>query len=160
MEVTGDTTAILATAGTFAGIVVTAYFADRRAKRNAELERAKLEAAAREERAQREQATDAGQFAQNLDLNRYIDARVDERTKTLRQDVSDLKKALGWMHRWVQRIRRAITEYMRDVEATWPTGASQAPPSSDHILELLDEDNLDDTLTNDIVRRMSAESHD
>jgi hypothetical protein len=158
MEVDGNVAAIIGSVFTFAGIVATAYFADRRAKRNADLERARLDAEGRTTAQQNAAATNTTAFAQNLELNEYVDKRIADRTAELRRDVADLKRALGWMHRWVQRIRRAITEYMRDVEVTWPTGSTHAPPSSDHILELLDEENLDDTLTNDIVRRMAADS--
>jgi hypothetical protein len=158
MAVDGNVAAIVGSSLTFAGIVATAYFADRRAKRNADLERARLDAQGREAQQQAAKADSSTAFAQNIELNEYVDKRIADKTAELRRDVADLKRALGWMHRWVQRIRRAITEYMRDVELTWPAGASHPPPSA-HILELLDEENLDDTLTNDIVRRMSADSH-
>lgn len=158
MEVTGDTTAVVATVGTFFGILVTAYFADKRAKRNADLELARLDAADRQAERQREQeqrdsqrAADAGEFAQNLDLNRYIDARVDERTKALREELSAVKGVVGSLYGRLNRIREAVHKHVLEWRAAW--GKQEHPPAlSPTIREIMDEEYDYDTMTAEQIR--------
>jgi hypothetical protein len=158
VEVTGDTTAVLATVGTFAGIFVTAFFADRRAKRNAELERARLEAADRQAERQRlqdqqasQRAADAGEFAQNLDLNRYIDTRVDERTKALREELSAVKGVVGSLYGRLNRIREAVHKHVLEWRAAW--GKQEHPPTLSPIIrEIMDEEYNYDTMSAEQIR--------
>ena len=158
MEVTGDTTGIVAATLTFAGIFVTALFADRRAKRNAELERVRLEAADRQAQRQREleqqtsqREANAGEFAQNLDLNRYIDARVDERTKALREELSAVKGVVGSLYGRLNRIREAVHKHVLEWRAAW--GKQEHPPVLSPIIrEIMDEEYDYDTMTPEMIR--------
>ncbi|PZE66880.1 hypothetical protein [Curtobacterium sp. MCBD17_021] len=151
MAVDGNVAAIVGSVLTLAGIVVTAFFADRRAKRNAELEQARLAADERQKQREREQAADAGAFAQNLDLNRYIDARVDERTKALRDELSALKGVVGSLYGRLNRIREAVHKHVLEWRAAW--GKQEHPPAlSPTIREIMDEEYDYDTMTPEMIR--------
>jgi hypothetical protein len=151
MAVDGNVAAIIGSVFTLAGIVVTAYFADRRAKRNAELERARLDAEGRTAAQQSAAATSSVAFAQNLDLNRYIDERVDERTKALRDELSAVKGVVGSLYGRLNRIREAVHKHVLEWRAAW--GKQEHPPAlSPTIREIMDEEYDYDTMTPEMIR--------
>jgi hypothetical protein len=158
MEVTGDTTGIVAAVLTFGGVVVGGFFADRRAKRNADLEQARLAADERQKQRERDQElaasqreANAGEFAQNLDLNRYIDKRVDERTKALRDELSAVKGVVGSLYGRLNRIREAVHKHVLEWRAAW--GKQEHPPAlSPTIREIMDEEYDYDTMTPEMIR--------
>ena len=151
MVVDGNTAAVIATVGTFAGIAVTAYFADRRAKRNADLERARLDAEGRTTAQQNAVMNGSTAFAQNLDLNRYIDERVDERTKALREELSAVKGVVGSLYGRLNRIREAVHKHVLEWRAAW--GKQDHPPALSHtIREIMDEEYDYDTMTAEQIR--------
>lgn len=151
MAVDGNVAAIIGSSLTFLGIVATAYFADRRAKRNADLERARLDAEGRTTAQQNAAASSSTAFAQNLDLNRYIDERVDDRTKALREELSAVKGVVGSLYGRLNRIREAVHKHVLEWRAAW--GKQDHPPALAPIIrEIMDEEYDYDTMTPEMIR--------
>jgi hypothetical protein len=151
MAVDTGTAQVIGTVGLFLGALATAYFADRRAKRNADLERARLDAEGRTAAQQNAVANGTAAFAQNLDLNRYIDDRVDERTKALREELSAVKGVVGSLYGRLNRIREAVHKHVLEWRAAW--GKQEHPPAlSPTIREIMDEEYDYDTMTAEQIR--------
>lgn len=93
------------------------------------------------------------QFQQNMELQRYIDDRVAVATQPLRDELEGVKRLVGSLHGRLSRTREAVRDYIRQVRALWGK-ADQPPPIDGHLLELLGEDDFDDTFTAEQVRRI------
>lgn len=119
-------------------------FADRSAQRAARIE---------EKKANDSHSTDT--FAQNIELNKYIDERIRVATLDLRQELGEVKRLVGSLHGKLLRTREAVRDYIRDVRAQWGK-SEQPPPLDDHLLELLGEDGIEDTYTADQIRKIVA----
>jgi uncharacterized protein HemX len=96
------------------------------------------------------------QFAQSMELQRYIDDRVAQATEAatapLRQELASVKALVGSLHGRISRTREAVRDYIRLVRAQWGK-SDQPPPVDGHLLELLG-DEFDDTFTAEQVKQI------
>lgn len=142
----GSTAAVIGSVLVLAGTIVTVRGADRRGKAEAE-----------RQAAGDEQTADAARFAQTVDLTRYIREQVKEETKGIREELADVKRLVGTLHGRLSRTREAVRDYIRQVRSLW--GRSEQPPPVDgHLLELLGEDDVDDTWTAQRIADIVAEN--
>jgi hypothetical protein len=90
-----------------------------------------------------------------LDVDEFAQFReaYNEDMKRLRDEVAELRTQFNAVRTILRRTREAFREYIRQVRSIWGTSAAP-PPLSDHIRDLLSEDDLDGTFSTDEVRRM------
>lgn len=83
-----------------------------------------------------------------LDVDEFTAFRtayVDDMAK-LRAEVAELRLQFNAIRAILRRTREAFREYIRAVRSTWGTNAAP-PPLTDHIRDLLAEDDLDGTFS-------------
>lgn len=146
----GTATVVASICG-LAGVAVTAYFADRRAARNLEREQATAAAKERADEAAARQAGTHEKFSENLELQRYVDGRIEAATKPLHDKIDELRDLFRDR---IARIRDALRAYILEVQQKWPVG-SRPPEIHPHLRELLIDDDLDSTRETAAVRLLA-----
>lgn len=91
-------------------------------------------------------------LADNIALNAYIDKKIEDATRPLRQQIARMARVLPV-------LREAFRKHIRDVARDW--GKTPHPPQIDPTVRamLLDED-LDNTFGDDDARDIRAEYHE
>lgn len=103
--------------------------------------------------------SDIDYLDRDLALAKYVDGRIAAATAPLREEIADLRRQFGALRLLLRQTREAFREYIRQVRSTW--GTNDTPPSlSDHIRELLAEDDLDGTFSMDEVKQMRQDHAD
>ena len=103
--------------------------------------------------------SDIDYLDRDLVLATYVDGRIAAATAPLREEIADLRRQFGALRLLLRQTREAFREYIRQVRSTWGTNDTP-PPLSDHIRELLAEDDLDGTFSMDEVKQMRQDHAD